>query len=122
MVWMAIAAIYGAVAVIAGAFGAHGLRATLTPEQLSAWNTATLYHLLHSVALLALGLYGATTGRSVALPGTLFAAGVLLFSGSIYALVLTSQRWLGPVTPLGGLLMIAAWLSLIVLARAQPAS
>jgi uncharacterized membrane protein YgdD (TMEM256/DUF423 family) len=119
MVWMAVAAIYGAVAVIAGAFGAHGLRATLSPEQLSAWNTATLYHLLHSVALLALGLYGATTGRSVALPGALFAAGVLLFSGSIYGLVLTSQRWLGPVTPIGGVLMIAAWLSLLALARPQ---
>jgi uncharacterized membrane protein YgdD (TMEM256/DUF423 family) len=119
MVWMAVAAVYGAVAVIAGAFGAHGLRATLSPEQLSAWNTATLYHLLHSVALLALGLYGATTGRSVALPAVLFAAGVLLFSGSIYGLVLTSQRWLGPVTPIGGVLMIAAWLSLIALARPQ---
>jgi uncharacterized membrane protein YgdD (TMEM256/DUF423 family) len=122
MVWLAVAAIYGAVAVIAGAFGAHGLRATLSPEQLSAWNTATLYHLLHSVALLALGLYGATTGRSVALPGVLFAAGVLLFSGSIYGLVLTSQRWLGPVTPIGGVLMIAAWLSLIALARPQAAN
>ena len=122
MVWMVVAAIYGATAVIAGAFGAHGLRDTLAPEQLSAWNTATLYHLLHSVALLALGLYGATTGRSVALPAVLFAAGVLLFSGSIYGLVLTSQRWLGPVTPIGGLLMIAAWLSLIALARPQTGS
>ena len=117
MIWMVIAAIYGAVAVIAGAFGAHGLKASLTADQLSAWNTATLYHLLHSVALLALGLYAATTGRSVALPATLFAAGVLLFSGSIYGLVLTSQRWLGPITPIGGVLMIAAWLALIALAR-----
>jgi len=78
MVWMVVAAIYGATAVIAGAFGAHGLRDTLAPEQLSAWNTATLYHLLHSVALLALGLYGATTGRSVALPAVLFARAALL--------------------------------------------
>jgi uncharacterized membrane protein YgdD (TMEM256/DUF423 family) len=120
MVWMVVAAVYGALAVMAGAFGAHGLRETLTPEKLSAWNTAALYHLLHSVVLLALGLYAATTGRSVALPGTLFAAGVLLFSGSIYGLALTSQRWLGPVTPVGGVLMIAAWLTLIALAR-QPA-
>jgi uncharacterized membrane protein YgdD (TMEM256/DUF423 family) len=121
MVWMVVAAVYGALAVMAGAFGAHGLRETLTPEKLSAWNTAALYHLLHSVVLLALGLYAATTGRSVALPGTLFAAGVLLFSGSIYGLALTSQRWLGPVTPVGGVLMIAAWLTLIALAR-QPAA
>ena len=117
MVWMWVAAIYGATAVIAGAFGAHGLRSTLTPEQISSWNTAAHYHLLHSVALLALGLYNATTGRSVALPAALFAVGVLLFSGSIYGLLLTSQRWLGPVTPIGGVLMIAAWLALIALAR-----
>ena len=117
MVWMVVAAVYGALAVIAGAFGAHGLRATLTPEQLVSWNTAASYHLLHSVALLALGLYAASTGRSVALPGTLFAVGVLFFSGSIYALLLTKQSWLGPVTPIGGLLMIAAWIALIALAR-----
>lgn len=117
MVWMVVAAIYGAVAVIAGAFGAHGLKSVLTPEQLVSWNTAAHYHLLHSVALLALGLYAATTGRSVTLPATLFAVGVLLFSGSIYGLLLTSQRWLGPVTPIGGVLMIAAWLTLIALAR-----
>ncbi len=117
MVWMVVAAVYGALAVIAGAFGAHGLRATLEPDKLSAWNTAAQYHLLHSVALLALDLYAATTGRSVALPATLFAAGVLLFSGSIYGLVLTKQSWLGPVTPVGGVLMIAAWLALIALAR-----
>lgn len=117
MVWMVVAAVYGALAVIAGAFGAHGLRATLTPEQLVSWNTAASYHLLHSVALLALGLYAASTGRSVALPGTLFAVGVLFFSGSIYGLLLTKQSWLGPVTPIGGLLMIAAWIALIALAR-----
>jgi uncharacterized membrane protein YgdD (TMEM256/DUF423 family) len=117
MVWMVVAAIYGAVAVFAGAFGAHGLKSILTPEQLVSWNTAAHYHLLHSVALLALGLYSVTTGRSVALPATLFAVGVLLFSGSIYGLLLTSQRWLGPVTPIGGVLMIAAWLTLIALAR-----
>jgi len=118
MIWMVVAAIYGAVAVIAGAFGAHGLREILPAEKIASWNTAAQYHLLHSVALLALGVYAATTGRSVALPGTLFAAGVLLFSGSIYALLLApSQRWLGPVTPIGGVLMIAAWLTLIALAR-----
>jgi uncharacterized membrane protein YgdD (TMEM256/DUF423 family) len=117
MVWMVVASVYGALAVIAGAFGAHGLKETLTPEQLVSWNTAAHYHLLHSVVLLALGLYGVVTGRSVALPATLFAVGVLLFSGSIYGLLLTSQRWLGPVTPIGGVLMIAAWLTLIVLAR-----
>ena len=75
--------------------------------------------ILFPVALLALSLYSAASGRSVGLPAALFALGILLFSGSIYGLVLTQLRWLGPVTPLGGLLLIAGWLSLFSLARAS---
>lgn len=118
MNWIVVAAIYGGLAVVAGAFGAHGLRERLDPAQLSAWNTAAEYQLLHSVVLLALGLFGSASARSVMLPATLFALGVLLFSGSIYLLTLAPQRWLGPITPLGGLLLIAAWGSLLSLARA----
>ena len=117
MHWIVVAAIYGGLAVTAGAFGAHGLRERLAPDQLSAWNTAAQYQLMHSVVLLGLGLYSSSSGRSVNLSGSLFALGVLLFSGSIYLLVLTSMRWLGPVTPIGGLLMIAAWGSLVLLGR-----
>lgn len=117
MNWIVIAAIYGGLAVIAGAFGAHGLRARLDPTQLSAWNTAAEYQLLHSLVLLALGLFHSSTGRSVTTSAVLFAVGVLLFSGSIYLLTLTPMRWLGPVTPVGGLLLIGAWGSLIALAR-----
>jgi uncharacterized membrane protein YgdD (TMEM256/DUF423 family) len=113
--WIAIAAALGASAVAAGAFGAHGLKAHATPDQLSAWSTATQYHLLHSVAILSLALYAASSGRSVHLPASLMGAGTLLFSGSIYLLVLTSMRWLGPVTPLGGLLLIAGWVALLAL-------
>ncbi len=119
MSWLALAAVLGSAAVVAGAFGAHGLQARVSPEQLRAWNTAAEYHLLHSVVLLALGLFQAATGRSVALPAALFTAGTVLFSGSIYLLVLTAQRWLGPVTPLGGLCLIAAWLCLLPLALAR---
>lgn len=115
--WIVIASVSGALAVMAGAFGAHGLRARVTAEQLSAWTTASQYHLLHSVVLLALGLFALASARPVALPASLFAAGTVLFSGSIYLLVLTEMRWLGPVTPLGGLLLIAGWLSLLVLLR-----
>ena len=115
--WMILAASYGALAVLAGAFGAHGLRGRVTPEQLASWGTAAEYHLLHSVVLLALALFGAQSGRPVGLPVSLLAAGITLFSGSIYLLVLTEQRWLGPVTPVGGLLLIAGWLSLITLVR-----
>ena len=113
MAWLVAAAISGALAVAAGAFGAHGLRGEASAEQLSAWGTAAQYHLLHSVALLALGLFALGGGRSVTLPAALLTLGMLLFSGSIYALVLTEMRWLGPLTPLGGLTLIAGWLALL---------
>lgn len=115
--WTLASAILGALGVALGAFGAHALKARLEPTQLASWNTAVDYHLLHAVVLLALGLFSTATGRSVQLPGALFSAGIVLFSGSIYLLVLTQQRWLGPVTPLGGLCLIAGWLALIPLAR-----
>jgi uncharacterized membrane protein YgdD (TMEM256/DUF423 family) len=111
--WISVAAISGTVAVVLGAFGAHGLRGRVGAEQLAAWTTATQYHLLHSVVLLALALFAVETGRSMRLTGGLFTAGIVLFSGSIYLLVLTEQRWLGPVTPLGGLCLIAGWASLL---------
>jgi uncharacterized membrane protein YgdD (TMEM256/DUF423 family) len=115
--WTAIAALSGALAVAAGAFGAHGLRDRVGPEQLSAWSTACQYHLLHSVVLLALALYAAGDERTIRLPASLFLLGTLLFSGSIYLLVLTPMRWLGPITPIGGLLLIAGWVSLLSLAH-----
>ena len=115
--WIRIAAISGAIAVVAGAFGAHGLKARLEPAQLDAWTTATDYHLLHSIVLLALALFARQSGQSVDLQAGLFAAGTLLFSGSIYLLVLTGMKWLGPVTPIGGLLLIAGWLSLFLLGK-----
>jgi uncharacterized membrane protein YgdD (TMEM256/DUF423 family) len=111
--WIPIAAVSGMLAVAAGAFGAHGLKARLTPDQLESWSTAAHYHLLHSVVLLALALYATSSGKSVRLPAGLFSVGMLLFSGSIYCLVLTKLRWLGPITPIGGLLLILGWLSLI---------
>ena len=116
-VWIVVAALSGTLAVVLGAFGAHGLERIADPSQLDAWSTASEYHLLHSVALLALALYGARSERSVRIPASLFAAGIVLFSGSIYALVLTGMSWLGPVTPLGGVCLIAGWLSLLGLAR-----
>ena len=115
--WIATAAIFGALAVMAGAFGAHGLKGRLSPEQLASWSTASQYHLLHSVVLLALALFALQTGRSVRIPGSLFALGTTFFSGSIYLLLLTDQKWLGPVTPIGGLLLIGGWLSLLTLLR-----
>jgi uncharacterized membrane protein YgdD (TMEM256/DUF423 family) len=115
--WIAVAALLGTASVVAGAFGAHGLRESVTPERLSAWHTAAHYALVHSVAILALGLFAQATGRAVTLPAGLFTAGVVLFSGSIFGLVLWEVRALGPVTPLGGLCLIAGWLSVLWLAR-----
>jgi uncharacterized membrane protein YgdD (TMEM256/DUF423 family) len=117
MQWVGIAAVLGAISVAAGALGAHGLAGRVEPQQLEAWRTAALYALGHSLALLGLGLFEAATQRSVALPAGLFAAGIVLFAGSIFALVLTGWRFLGPLTPLGGLALIAGWLALLPLAR-----
>ncbi len=99
----------GATGVALGAFGAHGLRHVLTPDQLGVWHTAVEYQMWHAIALLALG-----TGRFEVprLPATLLPLGVLLFSGSLYLLALTGIRALGIVTPFGGLCLMAAWFAL----------
>jgi uncharacterized membrane protein YgdD (TMEM256/DUF423 family) len=115
--WLQIASVLGAVGIVLGAFGAHALKARLAAESLASWQTAVQFHLIHAVALLALALFETQSGRSIQLPAWLFSLGIALFSGSIYLLVLTQQRWLGPLTPLGGLCFIAGWLSLMTLAR-----
>lgn len=92
--------------VALGAFGAHALRDTLGPAKLGTWNAAVQYQMWHAVALVALS---AVTLPRLGLPAALLVAGTVLFSGSLYALALTGARWLGPVTPIGGLLMIAGW-------------
>ena len=115
--WILAAALLGALGVMLGAFGAHGLAARVEPSSLESWRTAVQYHLIHVLLLLALGLYAQQSGRSIALPAGLLCVGIVLFSGSIYALVLGGPRWLGPVTPLGGLALILAWLALVPLAR-----
>lgn len=117
------ASVLGALGVALGAFGAHGLRARVTPERLAVWQTATEYHLVHALALLGVAIWlrlaPATPGLSVA--AGCFALGILVFSGSLYALVLSDLRWLGVITPLGGLLLIAGWLALAWAAiRLQP--
>ena len=105
------AAVAGALAVALGAFGAHALQARVEPARLVVWRTAVDYHFYHSLALLAVGILLAHWPHSSALrwSGALFSVGIGLFSGSLYLLVLTDTRWLGAVTPLGGLTFIAAW-------------
>ncbi len=103
--WRATGAVLMVLGVAAGAFGAHGLRQTATPETLAAWKTAADYHLLHALALFAL----ASWRHAPALGGWLLLAGVVVFSGSLYTLALTGERWLGAVTPIGGLFFMAGW-------------
>jgi uncharacterized membrane protein YgdD (TMEM256/DUF423 family) len=106
--------------VVLGAFGAHALAAVLTSDAAATWDMAVQYHLLHALALLCCGiLAGQQPSRWIDLAGYGFTAGVLLFSGSLYALSLGAPRWLGPVTPLGGLAFIAGWLALAWSAAAR---
>ncbi len=103
-------------AVALGAFGAHALKERLSPEMLAVWHTAVEYHLFHAIGLLAVGLV-ATQLPAPALikwSGWLMLAGIVLFSGSLYALALTGVRWLGAVTPAGGTAFLAAWALLVV--------
>src|SRR5262245_38839005 len=101
-----IAAVLCFLAVVLVAFGAHGLRSNLEARgMLDVWNKAVFYHFIHAIALLMLALYG-TLNRGACL---LLLIGIFLFSGSLYLLALTNLRWLGAVTPLGGLCFLAGW-------------
>ncbi len=117
-----IGALYGGLGVVLGAFGAHALKARLEPAMLATWDTAVLYQLVHALALLLVAIFARTTtlpGLSVAMWS--FVIGVLLFSGSLYVLALGGPRWLGPVTPLGGMAFIVGWSALVVAAvRGEP--
>jgi uncharacterized membrane protein YgdD (TMEM256/DUF423 family) len=109
MLWIRIAGALGFLGVALGAFGAHLLKTRLSAEMLAIWQTAVLYHLLHAVALLALALYGKVSGADIRFGAAAFCIGVLVFSGSLYALSLSGIRVLGAVTPLGGLAFLAGW-------------
>ncbi len=100
--------------VAAGAFGAHGLRDRLSTEMLAVYETAVRYQLFHALALLAVAwAVSRWPGPATAAAGWLFVAGTLLFSGSLYALSLSGLRWLGAITPLGGLAFLVGWGCLI---------
>jgi uncharacterized membrane protein YgdD (TMEM256/DUF423 family) len=105
---LGLAGALGFSAVAFGAFGAHGLRARLSPAMLEVYRTGALYHLVHAVAALAVALAGERLRRG-RLILTLFTAGIVVFAGSLYALAMTGIGALGAVTPLGGLLLLAAW-------------
>jgi uncharacterized membrane protein YgdD (TMEM256/DUF423 family) len=113
-----IGALAGFVAVAAGAFGAHALREALPADLLEVFETAARYQMYHALALLMVGWVASRRPSAAAtLAGWLFVAGIALFSGSLYVLSLTGARWLGAITPLGGLAFLGGWLALAWAAR-----
>ncbi len=111
-----LAALSGGIGVALGAFGAHGLRARLATQDLETFKTSVSYQMYHALALLGVGiaLTHWTNSGFLGIAGWLFVAGTLLFSGSLYALTLSGIRWLGAITPFGGLAFIAGWVCLAV--------
>ncbi len=111
--FFALGALSGFLAVALGAFAAHGLKSRLAPEMLATFEVGVRYQMYHALALLAAAWALARwPGPVAAASGWLFVAGTLLFSGSLYALSLTGEKWLGAVTPVGGLAFLAGWLCL----------
>jgi uncharacterized membrane protein YgdD (TMEM256/DUF423 family) len=118
------AGVLGLTGIALGAFGAHALKATLMERGMtSSWDTAVKYHLFQTIALLALAAWERAAGPAAATDGKLIAwitwlwvAGVVLFSGSLYWLALGGPRWLGPVTPFGGIALMIGWLLIAVAA------
>jgi uncharacterized membrane protein YgdD (TMEM256/DUF423 family) len=104
--------------VAAGAFGAHALRARLSPELLATFETGARYQMYHALGLLAVA-WAVTRwpGSAAQWAGWLFVAGTVLFSGSLYALAVTGVRWLGAITPLGGVAFLAGWICLALSPR-----
>ena len=119
--FLLIGAILGFFGVALGAFGAHGLKNRLSPEMLEVFDTGVRYHMYHTFAVLivaaAIGHIG--NARLLAMAGWFFFAGILLFSGSLYALALTRVGILGAVTPIGGLFFLIGWACLAVFAAAR---
>lgn len=108
---LALGAILAFAAVALGAFGAHALKSRLAPDSAAVWQTAVLYHGWHALALVGAGLFlmQRPDAAAIVVAGWLFLAGVVLFSGSLYALALTGVRGFGAVTPFGGLAFLAGW-------------
>ena len=116
MIWGQLGALFCFLSVAAGAFGSHGLRNRLTPEMLQVFEIGARYQMYHGLALLFVA-WISTRSQSNALittTGSLFTAGILIFSGSLYLLAMTGQKWWGAITPIGGTCFLAAWVFLFL--------
>jgi uncharacterized membrane protein YgdD (TMEM256/DUF423 family) len=117
-----IASVFGILAVILGAFGAHALKSQLDPAGLEVWKTAVSYHFYHTLALFFVSILPASNGKVVNMAAWFFSLGILFFSGSLYLIstkeILNIKQLsvLGPLTPIGGLFFILGWFSLITIA------
>jgi uncharacterized membrane protein YgdD (TMEM256/DUF423 family) len=119
--WLQVGAVWGFLAVAMGAFGAHGLKDRLTAlGQAASFQTAAQYHMYSALSLLAVGLLimVGRSGTAATVAGWAFLVGSLLFSGSLYLLAVTGLKWLGAITPLGGVAMLVGWAALAVAAGA----
>ncbi|MDC1038603.1 DUF423 domain-containing protein [Candidatus Marinimicrobia bacterium] len=112
--WLIVGASLAGISVLLGAFGAHGLKSKVSPEDLLIFETGVRYHMAHALGLILISLIGFQFSQDIIqLPAYLFSTGILIFSGSLYLLVLTNTRWLGAITPIGGLCFIAGWFILV---------
>jgi len=106
-------AVLAGLAVMLGAFGAHALKVKVSPEDLTVFDTAVKYHMAHALGLILIGVVGFHYPKEIIfIPALLLISGILIFSGSLYVLVISNIRWLGAITPIGGLSLIAGWLLL----------
>jgi uncharacterized membrane protein YgdD (TMEM256/DUF423 family) len=113
--WLVTGAVFGAMSIACGAFGAHRLKQSLSAEQLAIWETAARYQMYQALALLVVGILSIRGCRPpIHCGGATMAVGSLIFSGCLYALALGGPRWLGAVVPFGGALMIVGWLCLAI--------
>lgn len=116
-IFVILGAVLGGIGVAAGAFGAHALKAQLEPRMLEVFETAARYQMYHALALLGVAWVGQQTQAPAAqFAGWAFAAGILLFSGSLYAMALTGVRGMGAITPFGGAAFLAGWAALALAA------
>ncbi|HTK86660.1 MAG TPA: DUF423 domain-containing protein [Nitrospiraceae bacterium] len=108
-----LGAVFAALSVAAGAFGAHSLKAIISAEMLTVFETAARYQMYHALALLIVGgMASHVPERDIRIAGRCFVAGIVLFSGSLYVVALTGTRWVGAMTPLGGAAFLAGWIAL----------
>ena len=117
-VFLFLSAVCGLTGVAMGAFGAHGLKAILTPEMLAVYKTAVDYQMWHALGLGLIAVFRQQTPESALLKwaGWLMFVGIVLFSGSLYLLAILNAKWLGMITPLGGVAFLAAWIYVIIFA------